>query len=227
MFASFITILFFFASILFCIFFVCFFFKSYFYLDLITINDHIVASCCGSCLNRLWASCSSCKNGLSDTWILIWLFRVLDCLNCFLHTCLCRPNGFEMVCDHIENKKSKNKRNKEKEGGGEEKKLVKWKFSYTKLCHNAIAGYLQHIQTASLLYGFSCGWLMCLIAEIALRTAKFPHNKRKESEKKTTEILLLVEPLHDWWYSVRFIPCKMKSNQNFRFYRKCHAHHKS
>lgn len=57
------------------------------YLDLIIINDHIVASCCGSVLNRLlWASCNSCKNGLSDTWILIWLFRVLDCLNCFLHT---------------------------------------------------------------------------------------------------------------------------------------------
>lgn len=91
LFASFITIflLSFFVVLLqyyFPFFCVCVFLNLIFYLDLITINDHIVASCCGSCLNRLWASCSSCKNGLSDTWILIWLFRVLDCLNCFLHT---------------------------------------------------------------------------------------------------------------------------------------------
>lgn len=52
-------------------------------------RDHVVGSLAGSSFKwaKLWSSCSSCRNGLSPTWIFMWLFSVDDCRNSFLHTC--------------------------------------------------------------------------------------------------------------------------------------------
>lgn len=63
--------------------------------------------------------------------------------------------------------------------------------------------YLQRIQMASPPYGFSCGWLMCLIAEIALRTVQnFPKNQRKRRERENNkDYYAAAEPRHDWWFA--------------------------
>lgn len=53
--------------------------------------DHValVSAAGGSSFNwfKLWSSCSSCKNGLSATWIRMWLFNVELWRKFLLQTC--------------------------------------------------------------------------------------------------------------------------------------------
>jgi len=68
--------------------------------DWVMVRDHVFDSdVCSSFkwfkLFKLCRSWISCRNGLSPTWIFMWLLRVLDWRNCFLQTA--HSNGFSPV----------------------------------------------------------------------------------------------------------------------------------